>query len=1286
MKLAKFVLTPPVAAISVAIFAAFAAFGEDGVLYVKPGGSDSASGADWENALATPQVAVDKLGAEGGTVYLGEGTFTGPQPLLNLTTPVTVIGEGMGRTILKPDNSAAQPTVINACAGAVVRGVTITGNSKARALKFTGLAGIVEQCCIGTNKMGGVWFSGNTCSGLVSRCEIACNTGADKGGGVLFGDVRTAYAIVENSLIVGNEAWGSGDSGGGGAVFNDGPNSQGTLRYCTIVNNYSPVGAVNNYYGMGNRCRFYNCVFYGNTCASTATTPDFRPGIYGMSSAYSIKNCYTAEGFGTAPVSGKLNFVDPVGGNFRLRYGSCCQNAALKIGSEEKSLDLDGAPRLVGDVADIGCYESQETGFRCGVFVGTEEIASGGAAELQAVVSAEGDYTYVWTVADAAGAVVATDSGASCSPEVSANGYLTVRLEVKDSAGVETLAAAVAKNALLVRPAVVYVIPDEVAGAGAGTYPYDTWAKATTDIRAAMEAVMTAGTVLLSNGTHKVDTQLKVVRPITLQGFGGRDEVFLRKLVTDSTSSKAGDRILYLDHADAKIRDLTVVGARANCYKSEKSNDNNGCGIYLVAGGTVENCRITDCSCANYDGTAVVYCKSAKGRITRCTIDDNDYSRGFSQSYNGAAVAVYLSAGQIDNCLVCNNKGPKGGGIQVSGSGRVINCTVVGNKNTSESSGGLKIGVLTSGKGLVQNCIVAGNTADASKSASTGYPEWLTTATSAADLKTVSNSVVNCCFGKDYAWPLGVGCIDAAPVFNGEGNYSLNANSELIDKGADYDTMLDDTDLAGLPRLSGKAVDAGAYEYDQSKRTVDFSLSSSQTLSGDPLTLTGKVMGGDEGIDYTYAWAVTREDQPADPVVGSGSVCIFSTLLPGRYSVTLSVTETESGESVGGKTVSSAVIVGAKTLYVVSAEGYEGDGGRWPYDEWTRATTNVFDALKAALAGATICFGDGEHVVNDTVNVTNALTLTSLNGWESATLRHNTAANKKRVLHINNQDAKVERLTITGGNLADSWVKGLAVLIDSNGGRLSSCRITGNVFPLNMVQGVVAVNYSATVGRIGIVENCIIDGNTHTSYIYDATGGGLYLSGGIARNCLLYGNVGCQYGGIGVFGPATVQNCTVVSNVVQCGKGSKIENSGAGGINFATSSKGARIENCIFAFNRYGKEPSDFLACGSAAVTNAANAAISNCLFTDGSEAGANQIMGQPVFRKIGATAVDGNWRLRSRSPGYKTGLYDASWMADGVDIYGEPRTKHEGPQGPVVDIGAAEADWRGSGLTILVW
>lgn len=297
-----------------ALFAT-AAFAE-GTLYVKVGGDDSASGLDWDNALATPQVAVDKLGADGGMVYLAAGEFGGAQPILNLTTPVTVVGEGMGKTILKPDNSASQPTVINACAGAIVRGVTITGNTKGRAVKFTGPAGSVEQCCIGTNKMGGVWFSGNTCSGLVSRCEIACNTGADKGGGVLFDDVRTAYAIVENSLIVGNKATGSGDSGGGGAVFNYGANSQGTLRYCTIVNNYSPVGAVNNYYGMGNRCRFYNCVFSGNACASTATTPEFRPGAYGT--AYSVKNCYTLDGRGTNPIIGRINFADADNNDWHL--------------------------------------------------------------------------------------------------------------------------------------------------------------------------------------------------------------------------------------------------------------------------------------------------------------------------------------------------------------------------------------------------------------------------------------------------------------------------------------------------------------------------------------------------------------------------------------------------------------------------------------------------------------------------------------------------------------------------------------------------------------------------------------------------------------------------------------------------------------------------------------------------------------------------------------------------------------------------------------------------------
>lgn len=305
---------PPVAAISVAIFAAFAAFGEDGVLYVKPGGSDSASGADWENALATPQVAVDKLGAEGGTVYLGEGTFTGPQPILNLTTPVTVIGEGKGRTTLLPDNSAVQPTVINACAGAVVRGVTVVGNTKAAAVRFTGNAGRLEDSCVGTNSYLGVQFS-NPSTGVVSRCEISGNIGSYGGLEMQCNTANRCY--VENTLFKDNKA--SQDRGGACFTYYNG---KGVFNSCTFVGNSGPRGAYSGHYT--SNVVFNNCIFSGNTCTSTLLEMNFSL----VSSSITVDHCWTFDGYGQDPVTGAPNFTDPVGGDFTLRYGSCCRDAA----------------------------------------------------------------------------------------------------------------------------------------------------------------------------------------------------------------------------------------------------------------------------------------------------------------------------------------------------------------------------------------------------------------------------------------------------------------------------------------------------------------------------------------------------------------------------------------------------------------------------------------------------------------------------------------------------------------------------------------------------------------------------------------------------------------------------------------------------------------------------------------------------------------------------------------------------------------------------------------------
>jgi len=102
--------------------------------------------------------------------------------------------------------------------------------------------------------------------------------------------------------------------------------------------------------------------------------------------------------------------------------------------------------------------------------------------------------------------------------------------------------------------------------------------------------------------------------------------------------------------------------------------------------------------------------------------------------------------------------------------------------------------------------------------------------------------------------------------------------------------------------------------------------------------------------------------------------------------------------------------------------------------------------------------------------------------------------------------------------------------------------------------------------------------------------------------------------------------------------------------------------------------------------TNRVNAITKNCLFSDGVSFGVDPVVGAPVFRtRMSATATNVNWRLKWTSPGYKAGLYDASWMATGVDYYGESRVKHYKGDAGFVDIGAAEADWRDAGFRIIV-
>ena len=343
------------------------------------------------------------------------------------------------------------------------------------------------------------------------------------------------------------------------------------------------------------------------------------------------------------------------------------------------------------------------------------------------------------------------------------------------------------------------------------------------------------GTVVFSNGTYVLDAQISVERLITLSGLGGYSETTLKRSATGRA------RLVYLTCKDAVVTGFTITGGNPN------ENWTYGTGVKITGkGGTLADCRVTANNPSQYGGGAV-HVDCADGRVTRCLIDSNKYT----ESYSFTAGGVLMEAGQIDSSLILNNKGWQTGGVRISGSAKMYNCTIVGNTAAAGSGsyegGGVAIGAF-SGDGGIRNCIVMGNTGNAAASTKSGFPEWFITTTDATKIEAIKAAVRNCCFGKDFADPLGVDWVDEDPLFNGADDYSLNANSKLIDAGVSYGGEEGDLDYAGLPRRSGKAVDVGAYEFDFSKRTVAFSVASEKALAGDTVTFSGAVTGGEEGM------------------------------------------------------------------------------------------------------------------------------------------------------------------------------------------------------------------------------------------------------------------------------------------------------------------------------------------------------------------------------------------------------------------------------------------------------
>ena len=385
----------------------------------------------------------------------------------------------------------------------------------------------------------------------------------------------------------------------------------------------------------------------------------------------------------------------------------------------------------------------------------------------------------------------------------------------------------------------------------AGT-PYDTWNKAAHTITAAVSAASAGDTVLVTNGTYVVSTQISISIGITVTSVNGSAVT-----IVDGNYPATTNRCFNLTVTNVLLDGFTITkggGGGAGTY---------GGGIYLAGGGVVRNCLIsnnvstydggisihrgvvdncliivpnvliTNCwiignvsktSTGGYGGSANVYnsviannrctngtaggCKlSGDGTTHLYVVQNCIITNNFSKNQGGG---VYIDGVwglmTVRNCLIADNvsSNSNGGGLYCSSTGTVQNCTIVSNIAPKGSGGGICwVGTVANGRDQqIQNSIIWGNTA-------------LDTYSNYYNTGSVSYS--NCCFAPvltDSSTNLSANNIADDPRLIGlsSGNFRLAQNSPCLNSGLNQDWMTNSVDLDGRMRIRYGTVDMGTYE------------------------------------------------------------------------------------------------------------------------------------------------------------------------------------------------------------------------------------------------------------------------------------------------------------------------------------------------------------------------------------------------------------------------------------------------------------------------------------------
>jgi len=322
-----------------------------------------------------------------------------------------------------------------------------------------------------------------------------------------------------------------------------------------------------------------------------------------------------------------------------------------------------------------------------------------------------------------------------------------------------------------------------------------------------------------------------------------------------------------------------------------------------------------------------------------------------------------------------------------------------------------------------------------------------------------------------------------------------------------------------------------------------------------------------------------------------------------------------------------------------------------PFTSWTDAATNIQAAVNVSGDDMKIIVSNGTHFVSEQVGVSNSIKIVSYAGREKTIVA---SRGNSRCFYI------VDGSILSGFTFSNGFAHGTGE--DEHGGAVYC--------------------YSG-----GLVTNCAVIYNNADTY-----GGGIYChNGGSVISCLIYTNT-AQYGG-GVFcddsGPVW---SSVVSNNFASQRGGGIycyghgriyssliayNSSGNNGGGLSMYHSGGVADANTITENYSGNRGGGFYSRDGGTIKNSiiynnhANTAANSNWYSQvtGTDYGraitycntspitgmpggsGNNINSNPQFMSI----VNNNFRLQPISPCIDSG-YNSAWMADSVDLDGNPR------------------------------